>query len=132
MQLCGVLVFLLELLLLQFSAIEYVTGVIDHNLKVGLHLELGHFFDSLPQILPSKHNILNVLQRNGEQCDRVDGPSTVSDLVHGEAVDLVHDATTFFDVFNLNILVLKSEEQFNLTGSEDVHFVVVLVLLENL
>ena len=117
MQLCGVLIFLLELLLLQFSAVEYVTGVINHNLKVGLHLELGHLFDSLPQILPSKHNILNVLQRNGEQSDRVDGPSTVSNFVHGETVDLVHDATTFFDIFNLNILVLESEAQFNLTGS---------------
>ena len=131
MQLCSVPILLLKLLLLQLSAIEHISGVIDHYLKVGLHLKLGHLFNSLPEILSSKHDVLDVLQRDGQQSNRVDSPSTVSDLVHGQAVNLIQDATALFYIFNLNVLIFESEEQFNLTCSEDVDFIVVLVLLEN-
>jgi hypothetical protein len=56
---CGIIFFFLQFL--DVSRVENISGVIDHNLEIGFSLELGHFINSLSQIFPSEHNVLDVL-----------------------------------------------------------------------
>lgn len=101
-----VLLLLKQALLLQLPGIESVSSVINHDLHLALSLELGHSVDSLAKVLPSEHDVLNVLQRDGQQGDRVYGPGTVGNLVHSQTTDLVHDTASLADGFNSDVLVL--------------------------
>jgi hypothetical protein len=120
------------LLLLKFSRIENIPCVVNHHLEVRFRLELSNLINSLSQVFPSQHDVLDILQWNGQQGNGIDSSCTVSDLVHCQAVDLVHYTSSLRNVFNLDVLLLQLEEQFNLTVDQDVHFVVVLGLLEDL
>lgn len=116
----------------EFTAVEHIPGVVNHDLILRLALFLDDLINSLAQILAAQHDILNVLQGERQQGNRVHGFCTVCDLVEGQTVDLVHDGATIGERLDLDVLVLELEEHFDLAVDEDIDLVVILVLLEDL